>query len=188
MPKKIFQLFILIALLLLNANSALASCLAVDLTTDINKANSIFAGKVTNIENGGNVTFIVSQVWQGPMNRMLVVKNINNENTGMWTEDIPVFDLDKEYLVYAVGTDDSLSTYGCSPTKLLVDAWADLTVLGQGQIISKNNNTADYTTPSTNEINFFDKFNVSQGLLIVNTILLLIVILLLIKKIKNEKL
>ncbi|MGB7443729.1 MAG: hypothetical protein WA919_21915 [Coleofasciculaceae cyanobacterium] len=101
--------------------------------TALEQATAVFAGKVTSINQTEpfnlEVTFQVSQAWKGEASSTLVVATpLNSAMCGVY------FEIGEEYLVYAYGEENQLSTNLCSRTQLASQAEADLVMLGGGQL------------------------------------------------------
>lgn len=102
----------------------------------LNDSTAVFIGKVINIPEKltatedveGEVTFQVSRIWEGTPNKRIVV-HVRYGCCGSH-----VFMINREYLVYADGTDNKLYESVCSQTKLLSEASKDLQSLGVGKI------------------------------------------------------
>ncbi|HEX4998954.1 MAG TPA: hypothetical protein VFY29_12055 [Terriglobia bacterium] len=114
-------------------------CLGPSLKQARHDANSIFSGTVKSIEwlpgasqrlvgSTERVTFSVSRIWKGSKLVERVVTTTFNTTCSMYD-----FSQNKEYLVYANGTEKDLSVRGCSRTILLKDAGEDLKALGPGE-------------------------------------------------------
>lgn len=82
---------------------------------DLSRYKSAFAGKVVSVEPDGRVSFEVLRVWKGPRAKTLVVK------AGPDNCRFP-FEAGKQYLVYASGEKESLSTDRCAPMAELQNA------------------------------------------------------------------
>jgi hypothetical protein len=93
-------------------------------------AKAIFSGKVTRIAETADskyiqITFKVEQSWKGAPSRE---KSLIREN--VLTDCDFGFEVGDEYLVYAHGDPEKLSTDTCTRTKRLVDATMDIKELG----------------------------------------------------------
>ncbi len=131
--------FLLIAAGLLLNVSAVHACSCVPPGTpaeELKKSTAVFAGKVIGIEaprlvvssaNPVKVTFEVSKVWKGPSSKNVVITTALNEASCGYS-----FKEGREYIVYAHGKENELSTGICSRTKLLSDAREELAELGEG--------------------------------------------------------
>lgn len=82
---------------------------------DLSRYKSAFAGKVVSVEPDGRVSFEVLRTWKGPRAKALAVK-AGPENCRF------PFETGKQYLVYANGEKDSLSTDRCAPMAELQNA------------------------------------------------------------------
>jgi Tissue inhibitor of metalloproteinase len=104
------------------------------------RKTAVFAGKVVSIKNANfsifkssadpvQVTLEVSEVWKGPAQQKIVITTAESSASCGYN-----FDLNSEYLVYAHGENNQLSTGLCEGTKLLSSAASDLAILGTGKI------------------------------------------------------
>ena len=111
-------------------------------------SDAVFAGEVVDFENTPNITMMegemvtmmggntatatatlrVSEVWKGPERQTMQIGTAPNDGVSC---GFP-FEEGKEYLVYACGKQDPEAS-GCSETKPLSEAGADLASLGDGQ-------------------------------------------------------
>jgi serpin B len=102
------------------------------------RATAVFAGRVTNIEVPGGVivssadpvkvTFAAGQIWKGPEEAVITVTTPRDSaSCGV------SFQTGQEYLVYALGSENELTTNLCSRTASLARAAEDLAVLGEGR-------------------------------------------------------
>jgi hypothetical protein len=82
---------------------------------ELGRHQGAFAGKVTGVE-GERVTFDVARVWKGPREKALTLTA--NGKPGCTFR----FEVGKEYVVFADGQKDALSTDVCSPNRELGDA------------------------------------------------------------------
>lgn len=82
---------------------------------ELGRHQSAFAGKVTGVE-GDRVTFDVARVWKGPREKALTLTS--NSRPGCTF----AFEVGKEYVVFADGQKESLSTDQCVPNRELADA------------------------------------------------------------------
>ena len=109
-------------------------------------ATAVFAGKVVDIDKPFvktsfmdmmKVEFEVSKVWKGPAYTTIFVQTATPGASCGYP-----FEKGKEYLVYAYGTENTLSANLCSRTRLLSRAQEDLIALGQGnEVLITNKNT-----------------------------------------------
>jgi hypothetical protein len=94
-------------------------------------ADSVFAGRVTTIENRGDsvaVTFDVSTVWKGSTSTTIAVRTaLDDAVCGV------EFQANQDYIVYATGSGADLAASLCSRTQPLANASVDLAELGPGQ-------------------------------------------------------
>ena len=100
-------------------------------TQERRTAKAIFSGKVTRIAETTDskyiqITFKLEQSWKGARTRE---KSLFQEN--VLTDCDFVFKVGEEYLVYAHGDSEKLSTNVCTRTKRLADAAADIKELGE---------------------------------------------------------
>ncbi len=94
-------------------------------------SEAVFTGRVTQVEpiiktDMIKVTFTVLESFKGVATSVAVVKT-NNDSTACGYE----FRKGKDYLIYASGNENNLSTHSCSRTRMLSQADEDLTVLRQ---------------------------------------------------------
>jgi hypothetical protein len=82
---------------------------------ELGRHQGAFAGKVTGVE-GERVTFDVARVWKGPREKALTLTA--NAKPGCTF----AFEVGKDYVVFADGQKDALSTDVCSPNRELADA------------------------------------------------------------------
>jgi hypothetical protein len=147
--KSIVLIIILLVMSVANPAPILAcSCKCRDPGTVLqrfDRSNTVFLGKVVNVieiskgmdfynsESQIDVIFQVSKTWKGSNYRMLTLHN----HTGC-CGDYPFdrSDINREYLIYAVSSDDRLSVGPCGDVRPLTDAKADLQALGVGRIPS----------------------------------------------------
>ncbi len=106
--------------------------------SELSSSEAVFSGEVVKIDRpSGPVwssadletdTFRVSESWKGPEGGMLEVRTaVSGMSCGY------PFKEGKEYLVYASGGQQGLKVDGCSSTKPLSKAGADLALLGSGE-------------------------------------------------------
>jgi hypothetical protein len=132
-------LLLLSALSLLDIHTALAcSCAPPGSPGEaLDGAAAVFAGQVVALDFGGpvdgvfstgdpvEVTFRVSALWKGPSQRSMVVHTVRSTVSCGYE-----FQLGREYLVYATGSDKHLATGLCTRTRPLEQAGVDLAELG----------------------------------------------------------
>ena len=82
---------------------------------ELGRHQSAFAGKVTGVE-GDRVTFDVARVWKGPREKALTLTSSSRPGCTF------AFEVGKDYVVYADGQKDALSTDPCGPNRELADA------------------------------------------------------------------
>jgi hypothetical protein len=82
---------------------------------ELGRHQSAFAGTVTEVE-GERVTFDVARVWKGPRQKALTLTSTSKPGCSF------VFEVGKDYMVYANGTKEALSTDPCVPNRELADA------------------------------------------------------------------
>jgi hypothetical protein len=112
-------------------------------------SEAVFAGEVVDFENTLNITMMegemvtmmggntatatatlrVSEVWKGPERQTMQIGTAPNDGVSC---GFP-FEEGKEYLVYAYGGRQGLKADGCTQTKPLSEAGADLAVLGNSE-------------------------------------------------------
>jgi hypothetical protein len=120
-------------------------------------SEAVFSGEVVDFENTPNITMMegemvtmmggntatatatlrVSEVWKGPERQTMQIGTAPNDGVSC---GFP-FEEGKEYLVYASGKQDPEAS-GCSETKPLSEAGADLALLGDGQKPKDGNDDA----------------------------------------------
>ncbi len=83
---------------------------------DLGRYKSAFAGKVVSVEPDGRVTFEVLRVWKGPRAKTLSLKSSGPESCRF------PFEQGGQYLVYANGEKEALSTDRCAPNAHLQNA------------------------------------------------------------------
>jgi hypothetical protein len=110
------------------------------------ESTAVFSGKVIEISRDPSsysitAKFDVERTWKGISDKMISVSTgSDNGNCGYG------FVVGETYMVYAVG-EDSLYTSQCGRTRLFVDTYEDLHVLGTGKVIQTQ--TDDTTKPNT---------------------------------------
>jgi hypothetical protein len=82
---------------------------------ELGRHQSAFAGKVIGVE-GERVTFEVARVWKGPREKALTLTSTPRPGCTF------AFEVGKDYVVFADGRKDALSTDVCSPNRELADA------------------------------------------------------------------
>ncbi|HEY9801759.1 MAG TPA: hypothetical protein V6D25_15485 [Leptolyngbyaceae cyanobacterium] len=92
----------------------------------LNNATAVFAGRVISVNTSGSATFSVSQIWKGEVLQNLVVTTPSGTSCGF------NFQLGQDYLVYASGEKNNLTTALCDRTKELSSAELELPLLGRG--------------------------------------------------------
>ena len=140
--KKIFLLLFIVGSLLVVNTAIVNACSCIQPTSpqeSLEKSTAVFAGKVIDIDipNGivvssadpVKVTFRVSKIWKGPDYKTLILTTARNGASCGYS-----FKENEEYIVYAYGEEDTLSTGICSRTRLLSSAQTDLQELGQGNL------------------------------------------------------
>lgn len=86
---------------------------------ELSRHQSAFAGKVTEVTGEAparRVTFDVARVWKGPRGRTIT---LTSTGTAGCTAS---FEVGREYLVYADGAKDALTTDQCRPNRELASA------------------------------------------------------------------
>jgi hypothetical protein len=148
--KSIALTIILLAISIANPDSILAcSCQCIEPRTVLQKlakSDAVFLGKIVNVVDTSNivdfynnksqidVTFQVSKTWKGSNYRVLTVHNNYTACCGDYR--FGRSDINHEYLIYAVNSNNGLSVGSCGGALLLTDVKADLQVLGLGKIPS----------------------------------------------------
>lgn len=157
MRKIILLLFIVGSLLIVNTAIVNAcSCIQpAPPQESLGQSTAVFAGKVVDINvpigivvssaDPVKVTFEVSKIWKGHDYRTLVLTTAKNEASCGYS-----FKENEEYIVYAYGEENKLSTGICSRTKLLASAQDDLQDLGAGNL--PTNSGSDYMPQASNLI------------------------------------
>ncbi|SDX98390.1 hypothetical protein [Thermoactinomyces sp. DSM 45892] len=100
-----------------------------DPVKEADKSSAVFVGKVVQLERDANqriATLHVSKRWKGDLDPELIVYTALSEASCGFT-----FEMEKEYLVYAIKKNGHLTTTICSRTKLLSEAQADLDALNK---------------------------------------------------------
>jgi hypothetical protein len=82
---------------------------------ELGRHQSAFAGRVTGVE-GDRVTFEVERVWKGPREKALTLTSTSRPGCAF------AFETGKDYVVFADGRKDALSTDPCAPNRELADA------------------------------------------------------------------
>lgn len=139
--KIILLLFAVGSLLVVNTTTASAcTCVFPAPPKDsLEKSTAVFVGKVVDIDvpskmifrssDPVKVTLEVSKIWKGPDYKTLVLTTARDGASCGYS-----FKQDEEYVVYAYGEEDKLSTDICRRTKLLASAQEDLQELGEGKL------------------------------------------------------
>lgn len=100
----------------------------------IEKADAVFAGRVTDVVPPANMTssadktkltFEASHVWKGVVSKTISANTASSSASCGYN-----FEKGKEYIVYAMNSEDGLDVSLCSRTALLADASEDLSILG----------------------------------------------------------
>lgn len=103
---------------------------------ELEAVDAVFSGKVIQIDpsfNSNYVTFEVQKSWKGPQKIKLAVETAQNSAACGYN-----FEMGKEYLVYAYGLEQNLTTGLCSRTAELSYAADDIAALGTPVVISEN--------------------------------------------------
>lgn len=82
---------------------------------ELGRHQSAFAGKVTAVD-GERVTFDVARVWKGPRDKALTLTTSSKPGCTF------AFEVGKDYVVFADGQKDALSTDQCVPNRELADS------------------------------------------------------------------
>jgi hypothetical protein len=116
------------------------SCLGLSPQQYLERADMVFIGRVDSIAPAGGdprqprmtMTFSIQRVWKGPaVSTVDVVSSPGSVSCGV------DFGASTTALIYAQRTADGFMTGICSGTKALVDAAADMEVLGEGYLPSQ---------------------------------------------------
>ncbi|MFH1433116.1 MAG: hypothetical protein ABIG84_07930 [archaeon] len=154
MKRTFLALLMTVAILLINASSVFA-CSCVDPyppQESLEISTAVFAGKVISIDylpagiiiSGADpvkITFEVSRVWKGPEYKNLIITTVRSSATCGYT-----FELETEYLVYADGKENDLTTTICSRTKPITGAKEDLEQLGEGNAPSIDGSNQNHSS------------------------------------------
>ena len=180
--KKIFLfLFVIGSLLILNT-AIIDACSCIQPASpqeSLEQSTAVFSGKVINIDipseivssaDPVKVTFEVSKIWKGHDYKTLV---LTTERSGISCGYS--FKKNEEYIVYAYGEEDSLSTNTCSRTKLLARAQEDLQELDYENLPT---NSGSNSVPQTSNLVLIIS-------IISITIVLIGIVILLIRKYKK---
>ncbi len=100
---------------------------------ELERATTVFIGKVTKVTDNGSVwinVFEVENTWKGPMTQHLIVRSGKSLYGIRFQEG-------EKYLVYAQGKDE-LTTSRCQRTRSLAEAKLDLKELGEGTKITSS--------------------------------------------------
>ncbi|MDZ7611875.1 MAG: hypothetical protein U5L10_03870 [Candidatus Moranbacteria bacterium] len=157
MKKIILLLFIMGSLFVVNT-AIVTACSCVQPASpqeSLEQSTAVFAGKVIDVDvpsglvvssaDPVKVTFEVSKIWKGPDYKTLVLTTARDEASCGYS-----FKENEEYIVYAYGEEDTLSTDICSRTKPLANAEEDLQDLGTGN--SPTNPSSNYVQQTSNFI------------------------------------
>ena len=145
MRKIVLLLFIIGSLLVVNTTivSACSCILPAPPKESLEQSTAVFAGKVVDIDvpsgivlstaDPVKVTFGVSKIWKGPDYKTLVLTTARSGGSCGYS-----FKENEDYIVYAYGEEDKLTTGICSRTKLLANAQEDLQELVEGNLPTKS--------------------------------------------------
>jgi len=155
MRKIILLLFIVGSLLVVNT-AIVNACSCVQPAPpkeSLEQSTAVFAGKVIDIDvpsgiivssaDPVKVTFEVSKIWKGPDYETLVLTTARDGASCGYG-----FKENEEYIVYAYGEENKLSTGICSRTRLLANAQEDLQDLGVGDL--PTNSGSNYVPQTSN--------------------------------------
>lgn len=144
-------LFAVVFLLLQTNDVFAARCMARRVVSEeFSRASAVFSAKAIAEEyrpvkeNDGSkseevrvVRFAVERWWKGSGDEEAVlytaVTRLPDGTSRIWSEDFR-FQVGERYLIYAFGSEERLSTNGCSRTSSLEKAGEDLQELGEGTI------------------------------------------------------
>jgi len=155
MRKIILLLFIVGSLLVVNTTTVNAcSCVQPAPSKEsLEQSTAVFAGKVIDIDAPSGiivdsadpvrVTFEISKIWKGPDYETLVLTTARDGASCGYG-----FEENEEYIVYAYGEENKLSTGICSRTRLLAKAQEDLQDLGAGDL--PTNSGSNYVPQTSN--------------------------------------
>src|SRR5215208_4044324 len=145
--------------LLPDCASACSCVLSPGAERELDRSSAVFSGEVVDFENtpnttmmegttfkiiGGNaatatVSLRVSEVWKGSMHETVQLATVPNDGVSCGYP----FEEGQKYLVYADEGKRGLTVGGCSATRPLSKAGADLAVLGNGKEPEEGDNLTD---------------------------------------------
>lgn len=153
--KFLLSLAILSCLLVLTTQRAYAcSCIGPgSAAEELERSTAVFAGTVVDVAdaNRGPIissadpiafTFQVTRVWKGPIHTTLIISSARGGASCGYE-----FEVGREYLVYADGTETHLQASLCSRTQPLSVAGEDLKALGEGERPTPEPPELDETPP-----------------------------------------
>ncbi|MDP3916789.1 MAG: hypothetical protein Q8Q42_00705 [Nanoarchaeota archaeon] len=176
--KKLLLVFLIGSLLILNI-TIVNACSYVPKAPpqeSLEQSTAVFAGRVIDIDapfgliigtgDPVEITFEVSRIWKGADYKNIVLTTARDSVSCGYP-----FEKNKEYLVYANGEDNALTTGIYSRTNLFSDAQGDLEELGDGKL--PINHGSNYASQTSNLVLII----IAGGIII-----LIIIIILLAKK------
>ena len=154
--RKIFLLLFIVGSLLVVNTVIINACLCIQPAPpqeSLEQSTAVFVGKVIDIDvpsgivvssaDPVKVTFEVSKIWKGPDYKTLVLTTARDGVSCGYS-----FKQNDEYIVYAYGEENKLSTGICSRTRLLASAQDDLQELGEGNL--PTNSGSSYMPQTSN--------------------------------------
>lgn len=139
--KNIFATLLTVGISLFTSASVAnaCSCIPPDPPKEsLKRATAVFTGTVSDMDTPSGpminsasritITFSALQIWKGPDYKNLVLTTARNPASCGYP-----FQRNKEYLVYAYGKEDKLTTSICRRTRPIADAQEDLRDLGGGK-------------------------------------------------------
>jgi len=182
--RKIFLLLFILGSLLVVNTAIVNACSCAQPAPpqeSLKQSTAVFAGKVIdiNVPSGiagssadpVKVIFEVSKIWKGPDYETLVLTTARSGVSCGYS-----FKENEEYIVYAYGEEDKLSTGICSRTTLLANAQNDLKDLGEGNL--PTNPGFNYVPQTSNLITVISIVGIA-------IVLIIIVVVLVVRKYKK---
>lgn len=140
--RKIFLFLFIVGSLLVVSTAIVNACSCIQPAPpqeSLEQSTAVFAGRVIDIDattgivvssaDPVKVIFEVSKIWKGPDYKTLILTTARDGASCGYS-----FKENEEYIVYAYGEEDKLSTGICSRTNLLTSAQEDLQELGAGNL------------------------------------------------------
>ncbi len=140
--KKLFLLLFIVGSLLIVNTAVVSACSCAQPAPpqeSLEQSTAVFAGRVIDIDipsrivvssaDPVKVTFEVSKIWKGPDYETIVLTTARDGASCGYE-----FKENEEYIVYAYGEENTLSTGICGRTRLLANAKEDLQDLGAGNL------------------------------------------------------